>query len=124
MSETSKSAVSKKVAVWWSDPQSEAPGTQWVQVPGVKENVNRRATGDPAIDWIDHSASLLAGFKKPINVLSVGCGFGAIERLLRRRDYCQHVHGVDIADAAIETASKTAEAERLEVDQGSACQDP
>lgn len=114
MSETSKSAVSKKVAVWWSDPQSEAPGTQWVQVPGVKENANRRATGDPAIDWIDHSASLLAGFKKPINVLSVGCGFGAIERLLRRRDYCQHVHGVDIADAAIETASKTAEAERLE----------
>lgn len=114
MSETSKSAVSKKVAVWWSDPQSEAPGTQWVQVPGVKESVNQRATGDPAIDWIDHSASLLAGFKKPIHVLSVGCGFGAIERLLRRRDYCQHVHGVDIADAAIETASKTAEAERLE----------
>jgi 2-polyprenyl-3-methyl-5-hydroxy-6-metoxy-1,4-benzoquinol methylase len=114
MTETSKSDVSNKVAVWWSDPQSEAPGTQWVEVPGVKESVNRRATGDPAIDWIDHSASLLAGFKKPINVLSVGCGFGAIERLLRRREYCQHVHGVDIADAAIETARKTAEAERLE----------
>lgn len=114
MTETSKSDVSKKVADWWSDPQSEAPGTQWVQVPGVKESVNRRATGDPAIDWIDHSASLLAGFKKPIKVLSVGCGFGAIERLLRRRDYCQHVHGVDIANAAIETATKTAAAEHLE----------
>ena len=61
MSEISKNDVSKKVAVWWSDPQSEAPGTQWVQVPGVKESINRRATGDSAIDWIDHSASLLAG---------------------------------------------------------------
>ena len=114
MTKTLESDAAEKVAVWWSDPQSEAPGTQWVQVPGVKESINRRATGDPAIDWIDHSASLLASFTKPIKVLSVGCGFGAIERLLRRRDYCQHVHGVDIAGAAIEAATKTAEAERLE----------
>jgi 2-polyprenyl-3-methyl-5-hydroxy-6-metoxy-1,4-benzoquinol methylase len=104
----------RKAAEWWSDPESEAPGTQWVQVPGVKESINRRATGDPAIDWIDHSASLLASFTKPINLLSVGCGFGAIERLLRRRDYCQHIHGGDIAGAAIEAATKTAEAEHLE----------
>ena len=114
MTKTLESDAAEKVAVWWSDPQSEAPGTQWVEVPGVKESINRRATGDPAIDWIDHSASLLASFTKPIKVLSVGCGFGAIERLLRRRDYCQHVHGVDIAGAAIEAATKTAEAERLE----------
>ena len=114
MTKTLESDAAEKVAVWWNDPQSEAPGTQWVQVPGVKESINRRATGDPAIDWIDHSASLLASFTKPIKVLSVGCGFGAIERLLRRRDYCQHVHGVDIAGAAIEAATKTAEAERLE----------
>lgn len=114
MTKTLESDAAEKVAVWWSDPQSEAPGTQWVQVPGVKESMNRRATGDPAIDWINHSASLLASFTKPIKVLSVGCGFGAIERLLRRRDYCQHVHGVDIAGAAIEAATKTAQAERLE----------
>lgn len=100
------------MAGWLGDPQSEALGTQRVQVPGVKESVNRRATADQAIDWIDH-ASLLAGFTKPINVLSVGCGFGAIEVLLRRRDYCQHVYGVDIAAGTIEAAGKTAEAERL-----------
>jgi len=104
----------RKAAEWWSDPESEAPGTQWVQVPGVKESINRRATGDPAIDWIDHSASFLASFTKPINVLSVGCGFGTIERLLRRRDNCQQVNRVDIAGAVIEATTKTAEAERLE----------
>ena|SRR5215211_2035172 len=96
----------RKAAEWWSDPGSEAPGTQWVQVPGVKESINRRATGDPAIDWVGHSASLLASFTKPINVLSIGCGFGAIERLLRRRDYCHNVHGVDIVGRQLKRRPK------------------
>jgi 2-polyprenyl-3-methyl-5-hydroxy-6-metoxy-1,4-benzoquinol methylase len=104
---------SKKVADWWSDPLSEAPGTQWVQVPGVLENINWRATGDPAVDWIRHSASLVSSFPKPIKALSVGCGFGEIERILRRRDFCQLIHGVDVAEAAIAAARNTAETEGL-----------
>jgi 2-polyprenyl-3-methyl-5-hydroxy-6-metoxy-1,4-benzoquinol methylase len=104
----------KKAAEWWSDPQSEAPGTQWVQVPGVLENINCRATGDPAIDWITHSAGLLTSFQRPVKALSVGCGFGAIERILRRCDFCQLIHGIDVAEGAIEGARKAAEAERLE----------
>ena len=108
------SEVTKKAAEWWSDPQSEAPETQWVRVPGVVENMNRRATGDPAIDWIKHSAGLLSSFAKPIKALSVGCGFGIIERVLRRHNFCQLIHGVDVAENAIESARKTAEAERLD----------
>jgi 2-polyprenyl-3-methyl-5-hydroxy-6-metoxy-1,4-benzoquinol methylase len=107
------SQATKKTAEWWSDPQSEAPETQWVRVPGVVENMNRRATGDPAIDWINHSASLLTGFARPIKALSVGCGFGAIERTLRRHDFCQLIHGVDVAEDAVESARKTAQAEAL-----------
>jgi 2-polyprenyl-3-methyl-5-hydroxy-6-metoxy-1,4-benzoquinol methylase len=76
--------------------------------------MNRGATGDPGIDWINHSASLLAHFKKPIKALSLGCGFGVIERVLRRGDFCQLVHGVDVAEGAIEGARKTAEAEGLD----------
>jgi SAM-dependent methyltransferase len=105
---------SKKVAEWWGDPQSEPPGTQWVQVPEVLENINWRATGDPAIDWISHSASLVSAFPKPIKALSVGCGFGGIERILRRREVCQLIHGVDVADAAIKTARNAAEAEAVQ----------
>jgi 2-polyprenyl-3-methyl-5-hydroxy-6-metoxy-1,4-benzoquinol methylase len=108
------SDAAKKVAEWWNDPQSEAPETQWVRVPGVAENMNRRASGDPAIDWINHSASLLTSFAKPIKALSLGCGFGIIERVLRRRDYCQLIHGVDVAEKAIETARATAKAEGLD----------
>jgi SAM-dependent methyltransferase len=104
----------KKVAEWWSDPQNQATGTQWLQIPGVVENMNRRATGDPAIDWINHSAGLLTSFAKPIKALSIGCGFGVIERILRGRDFCQLIHGVDVAENAIETARKTAQAEGLD----------
>lgn len=104
----------KKAAEFWSNPDSEAPETQWVRVPGVEENMNRRATGDPAIDWINHSASLLGSFAKPVRALSIGCGFGIIERRLRRQDFCQLIHGVDVAENAIETARKTAEAEGLD----------
>ena len=108
------SEATKKAAEWWGDPKSEAPETQWVRVPGVAENMNRRATGDPAINWINHSAGLLSGFAKPIKALSLGCGFGIIERVLRRSDFCQIIHGVDVADNAVESARKTAQAEGLD----------
>src|SRR5919198_4731885 len=104
----------KKAAEWWSDPQRDVPGTQWLEVPGALQNMNRRATGDPRIDWFSHSASLLAEFTKPIKALSLGCGFGGIERVLRRSDYCQLIHGVDVAKGAIEGARKTAEVEGLD----------
>ena len=107
------SEATTKAAEWWSVPQRGDPGTQWLDVPGASENMNRRATGDPRIDWINHSASLLAKFPKPIKALSLGCGFGVIERVLRHRDYCQLIHGVDVAEGAIEGARKTAEAEGL-----------
>ena len=114
MAQTANAKAIKKVAKRWGDPQSEPPGTQWVGVPGVAENINRRATGDPKIDWINHSGSLLARFKKPIRALSLGCGFGAIERILRRRNYCQLIHGVDVAERAIESARRQAAAEGLD----------
>ena len=114
MAQTANAKAIKKVAKRWGDPQSEPPGTQWIGVPGVAENINRRATGDPKIDWINHSGSLLARFKKPIRALSLGCGFGAIERILRRRNYCQLIHGVDVAERAIESARRQAAAEGLD----------
>ena len=104
----------KKAAEWWSDPESEARETQWVRIPGVQQNMNRRATGDPEMDWISHSGGLLAKFAKPVKALSLGCGFGVIERVLRRSDYCQLIHGMDLAEGAIEGARKAAQAEGLD----------
>jgi SAM-dependent methyltransferase len=108
------SEPTKKAAEWWSDPDRDVPGTQWLQIPGASENMNRRATGDPEINWITHSAGLLAQFPKPVKVLSLGCGFGVIERVLRRSDYCQLIHGLDVAEGAIEGARKAAQDEGLD----------
>ena len=104
----------KKAAEWWSDAQSQPPGTQWVEVPTVGENINRRASDDSAIDWLNHSASFLSEQSRPIKALSVGCGFGIIERILRQRDICQLIHGLDVADGAIQGAIQEAEAEGLQ----------
>lgn len=104
----------EKAAEFWSDPGRDVPGTQWLLVPGAVENMNRRATGDPGMDWITHSASLLAKFAKPVRALSLGCGFGVIERILRRSDYCQLIHGMDVAEGAIEGARKAAKDEGLD----------
>ena len=57
------SETTEKAAEWWSDPDGDVPGTQWLQIPGAVENMNRRATGDPEMDWITHSAGLLAKFE-------------------------------------------------------------
>ena len=108
------SETTEKAAEWWSDPDREVPGTQWLQIPGAIENMNRRATGDPEMDWITHSAGLLSKFPKPVKVLSLGCGFGVIERALRRSDCCQLIHGLDVAEGAIEGAKKAAQNEGLD----------
>ena len=108
------SESTEKAAEWWSDPGRDVPGTQWLHVPGALENMNLRATGDAEMDWITHSAGLLAKFPRPIKALSLGCGFGVIEQVLRRCDYCQLIHGIDVAEGAIQGARKAAQDEGLD----------
>lgn len=50
MAEPINTKAIKKVANRWGDPQSQPPGTRCVRVPGVAENINGRATGDPKMD--------------------------------------------------------------------------
>ena len=104
--------TTEKAAEWWNDPQSQ-PSGGWVEVPSVGENINRRASDDPAIDWLNHSAIFLSNQPKPVKALSVGCGFGIIERVLRQRDICQTIDGLDVAEKAIQGARKKAEDEGL-----------
>src|SRR5882724_5400018 len=104
--------TTEKAAEWWNDPQSQ-PSGGWVEVPSVGENMNRRASDDPAIDWLNHSAIFLSNQPKPVKALSVGCGFGIIERVLRQRDICQTIDGLDVAEKAIQRARQKAEEEGL-----------
>lgn len=107
------SEATKRTAEWWSDPQREAPETQWVRVPRVLENMNLRATGDPAIDWINHSAGLWPALQSLLG----RCRLVAASESLNGR--CAGAISVSLFTAAmlpnaIESARKTAQAEGLD----------
>lgn len=104
----------KRVADWWSDEAPGQSGIQWVEVPRVARNVNLRATGDPDVDWVAHSAKYLEAVPRPRSALSVGCGFGFLERRLRRQDVCEVIEGVDLAGGAVDAARRQAAAEGLD----------
>jgi hypothetical protein len=41
--------ASKKTAEWWNDTESQPPGTQWVEVPKVGSDINRRASDESLV---------------------------------------------------------------------------
>ncbi len=101
--------VGQTVADYWGSQEvSEASGIQWVEVPQIGRNVNQRATGNPHLGWIDHSAEFLTHLPKPRKAISLGCGFGFLERILREKDICQLIDGVDIAENATNSAQQIA----------------
>ena len=53
------SESTEKAAEWWSDPESGVPAHSGFST-GAAENMNRRATGDPEMDWITHSAGSIS----------------------------------------------------------------
>ena len=84
------------------------PGTQWLDAPRVARHTNRRISGDPARDWIDDSARFLGAMAPPRRALSIGCGEGIIERVVRERDICQLIEGGDVAEGALARARELA----------------
>lgn len=103
-------------AAHWSAPKAdlEPRGTQWLDAPRVLRHVNRRISGSASVDWLDHSARLLADLPMPRRALSIGCGDGVIERIVRRRDVCRRIDGVDLAEPALARARRLAHEQGLD----------
>jgi len=79
--------------------------------PKVRERLNRLASGDPDIDSYGHLAAQLRtlGFTLPLRrAVSLGCGFGALERDLAARGIVSEIDAYDIAPGAIEAAQQLA----------------
>ena len=115
--EAGQSRRSKVSEVWSSDAARDTQilGQYWLAHPQVRDRVNRLASGRPDQDAYGHLATLLAGrgwaFPVP-RALSLGCGFGALERDLVARGLVQHFEAFDLAEGAI------AEARRLAAEAG------
>ena len=106
------SEANAKVADFWGQGDHNPDGVAWIHVPSVAANACRRATDDPTIDWLSHSERFLP--PKPRRALSIGSGFGIIERIVRRRDICQAIEGIDLAAEAVTGARELAVAEGLD----------
>lgn len=104
-----------RVEAVWSEDVEHAPGWYWMAHPMVQARLNRMASGDPAVDSYGRLAAVLRarGVPLPINrAVSLGCGFGGLERDLAARGMIREIDAYDIAPGAI------AEARRLAADAG------
>jgi SAM-dependent methyltransferase len=92
----------------WGDEADErvryGKGFHWVESPIVAQYINRNITGDPAMNWVAHSADrYLKGRIRP-KILSLGCGGGALERDLSRLLPDAQLQGMDFSAGAIALA--------------------
>src|SRR4051812_10549516 len=76
--------------------------TQWFVIPAVQANLARRASGSDQVDWISDSAHFVAALGRPARALSLGSGFGLLERQLITSGTCATIHGIDISPGAVE----------------------
>jgi SAM-dependent methyltransferase len=100
--------------VWSADSVRDAGalGRYWLAHPMVQARVNTLASGRPDVDAYGRLAELLArrGWSLPIGrAISLGCGFGGLERDLAGRGLVRDMHALDLAEAAIAEARRLAE---------------
>lgn len=86
-----------------------APPAIWNAIPEVARHINLRISGDPEVDWIEHTARTHFAGRLPLaRILSPGCGAGQLERRLARRGVVAAAYGYDVAPGAIEIARREA----------------
>lgn len=99
----------------WSvsaEDQAKRFGWYWMAHPMVRRRVNTMLSGRPDMDGYGRLAEILLerGIDVPIpQSLSLGCGFGALERDLADRELISACEGLDISDGAIAEAARLAQ---------------
>ena len=104
---------SKINEIWSSDPEAVAvdAGWYWMAHPAVRARINTLVSGDPTKDAYDRLAQLLRdrGWTMPIGQsISLGCGFGALERDLAARGMIDEIDAYDVASGAVAEAVRQA----------------
>jgi SAM-dependent methyltransferase len=99
--------------VWSISPEQRAQesGWYWMAHPLVQKRINMRISGDPDCDAYGQLVRVLAGRGRPLPIpraVSLGCGFGALERSLTSRGIVRKVKAYDFSEAAITEARQLA----------------
>lgn len=109
----------ERIATHWGDEQRRAyyaeGGLMWGQLAAVRARRNRKISGDPERDWIDHLAATHLAARLPVeSCLSLCCGTGELERELRERGIVRNCLGVDIAAGCVARAREIAAEQGLD----------
>lgn len=81
--------------------------TNWMANTAVLMHLNKRATGDPARDWLSSWAHRwFVG--DDLRVLVLGCGEGWLERAVAEWPFVAHIDAVDFAEHAVARAREAA----------------
>lgn len=100
----------------WNQP-AEHRITEWTEHPFVRsERLNRKVSGNPDHDchqWFLQRAREV-GLSFPVDrALSLGCGFGELERGYCQYDFATTHEGIDIAEGALSEAARLARESNL-----------
>jgi SAM-dependent methyltransferase len=104
--------------VWSVAPERRAEecGWYWMDHPLVQKRLNTLISGRPDRDAYTHLAGVLASQRRPLPIaraVSLGCGFGALERSLAARGIVENIKAYDVSDAAVTEARKLARKQHL-----------
>lgn len=105
---TDKSDAAERVSEYWGTERRRARPISWLEHPVVLNRVHARVTGD--LNVSTHQWFRNAFFQEPAELcLSLGCGFGAFERMALAIGISKKFYAYDISAGAIEAARKAAE---------------
>lgn len=100
--------------VWSVSPEvkAEAGGWYWMAHPMVRARVNNLISGNIWLDAYGRFGEVLKERGEPMPIaraMSLGCGFGGLERDLARRGMIREMDAYDLAEGAIAEARRLAE---------------
>ena len=102
----------EKAARYWSEYvaqyDGQVTGAWWETGPALTGYINRQVSGDPAVDWVDHTLAKYVPQRPLRRCLSLGCGSGHLERRLARQAAFEYCDAYDVAEGSIEAARKLA----------------
>ncbi len=113
--ETAPISLQSKVnEVWSKDAEQRAreQGWYWMAHPMVLARVNTRISGDPGCDAYGRLERLYRERRWALPIeqaVSLGCGFGNLERDLMGRGWVKRIAAYDLAEGAIAQARRLAD---------------
>jgi SAM-dependent methyltransferase len=103
---------------YWDDLRLHDGGSAveevWLSHPLVRQEVNRRVSGDPLVWPTGWLANLLSGSPPLSSAVVIGCGTGGLERDLISKNVVKHVVGLDLAAGPLARARELAVASGIE----------